>query len=151
MSNCFPQNEAQNFQQEILASFLILSSIAPYIYTISAFSFKIKSLLLILKRRDFSDELTLKFLFSVMLVAQSCSTFCDPTSYSPTSLLCPCDSPGKNTGVDCHSLLQRIFLTQGLNPGLFHCRQILYHLSYREDPKRGEMQIYFGRSFKPSN
>ena len=32
----------------------------------------------------------------------------------------------------CHSLLQRIFLTQGLNSGLLHCRQILYHLSYRE-------------------
>ena len=42
------------------------------------------------------------------------------------------NSPGKNTGVDCHSLLQRIFLTQGLNSGLLHCRQILYHLSYRE-------------------
>ena len=32
-------------------------------------------------------------------------------------LFCSCDSPGKNTGVGCHSLLQRIFLTQGLNPG----------------------------------
>ena len=41
------------------------------------------------------------------------------------------DSPGKNTGVDCHALLQRIFQTQGLNPGLPHCRQILYHLSHK--------------------
>ena len=49
-----------------------------------------------------------------------------------TRLLCPWDSPGKNTGVDCHSLLQRIFLTQGLNLSLLHYRQILYHLSYRE-------------------
>ena len=46
-------------------------------------------------------------------------------------LLCPWDSPGKNTGMDCHSLLQRIFPTQGSNPGPLHCRQILYHLSYR--------------------
>ena len=38
---------------------------------------------------------------------------------------------GKNTGVGCHSLLQEIFLTQGLNPGLPHCRQTLYHLSYQ--------------------
>ena len=38
----------------------------------------------------------------------------------------PWDSPGKNTGVDCHSLLQRIFLTHGRNLGLLHCRQILY-------------------------
>ena len=35
-------------------------------------------------------------------------------------LLCPWDSPGKNTGVDCHSLLQRIFPTQGSNPHLLH-------------------------------
>ena len=34
----------------------------------------------------------------------------------PTSLLCPWDSPGKNTGMGCHALLQRIFLTQGSNP-----------------------------------
>ena len=39
----------------------------------------------------------------------------------PTRLLCPWDSPGKNTGVDCHFLLQEIFLTQGLNLGLPHC------------------------------
>ena len=42
------------------------------------------------------------------------------------------DSPGKNTGVHCHALLQRIVLTQGLNPGLLHCRQILNQLSYKE-------------------
>ena len=41
------------------------------------------------------------------------------------------DSPGKNTGVGCHSLLQGIFPTQGLNPGLLHCQRILYHLSYQ--------------------
>ena len=41
------------------------------------------------------------------------------------------DSPGKNTGVGCHALLQGIFPTQGLNPGLLHCRQILYHLSHQ--------------------
>ena len=46
----------------------------------------------------------------------------------PASLLCPWASPGKNTGVGCHALLQRIFPTQGLNLGLPHCRQILYHL-----------------------
>ena len=47
----------------------------------------------------------------------------------PTSLLCSWDSPGKNTGVGSHSLLQGIFPTQGLNPGLLHYRQILYCLS----------------------
>ena len=44
------------------------------------------------------------------------------------------DSPGKNTGVDCHALLQGIFPTQGLNPGLPHCRQNLHHLSYQGSP-----------------
>ena len=44
-------------------------------------------------------------------------------------LLCPWDSPGKNTGVGCHALLQGIFPTQRLDPSLLHCRQVLYHLS----------------------
>ena len=47
-------------------------------------------------------------------------------------LLHPWDSPGKNTGVDCHFLLQRIFLTQRSNPGLLHCRQMLYPLSHQD-------------------
>ena len=49
-------------------------------------------------------------------------------------ILCPWDSPGKNTGVGCHALLQGIFLIQGSNPGLPHCRQILYQLSYQGSP-----------------
>ena len=40
------------------------------------------------------------------------------------------DSPSRNTGVGCHSLLQGVFPTQGLNPGLLHCRWILYHLNH---------------------
>ena len=59
------------------------------------------------------------------LVAKSCLTL--ETSWTvahqaPLSM----GSPGKNTGVSCHFLLQGIFPTQGLNPGLLHCRQILY-------------------------
>ena len=46
-------------------------------------------------------------------------------------LLCPWDFPGKSTGVDCHFLLQRIFSTQGSNPGLLHCRQTFYCLSHQ--------------------
>ena len=42
----------------------------------------------------------------------------------------PWDFPGKNTGVDCHFLLQEIFPTQGLKPGLPHCRQTLYRLKH---------------------
>ena len=65
--------------------------------------------------------------------AQSHSTLCDP----PVDCSLPGssvhgDSPGKNSGVGCHSLLQGIFPTQGLNPGLPHCRQILYQLIHQE-------------------
>ena len=49
----------------------------------------------------------------------------------PTRLLCLWDSPGKNTGVGSHSLLQAIFPTQGSNPSLLHSRQMLYHLSHQ--------------------
>ena len=55
-----------------------------------------------------------------MLVAQSCPASCDPMGCSPTRLLCPWDSPGQNTVVGSHPLLQGVFPTQGLNPGLLH-------------------------------
>ena len=45
------------------------------------------------------------------------------------------DSPGKNTGVGCHALLQGIFPTQGSNPGLLHWRRILYWLSQQGSPR----------------
>ena len=51
-----------------------------------------------------------------------------------TGLLCPWDSPGKNTGVGSHYLLQGISLIQGLNPSLLHCRWILYHLTHQGSP-----------------
>ena len=59
-----------------------------------------------------------------VLVAQLCLTLCDP-------MVCPWDSLGKDTGVDCHLLLQGIFPIQGWNLGLLHCRQTLYHLNYQ--------------------
>jgi len=46
-------------------------------------------------------------------------------------LLCPWNSPGKNIGMDSYSPLQGVFTTQESNPGLLHCRQILYHLSHQ--------------------
>ena len=64
-----------------------------------------------------------------VLVVQLCMTLCDPIIYA-------CNSPGKNTGVGCHSLLQGIFPIQGSNLSLLHCRQILYHLNYQGSLKR---------------
>ena len=60
------------------------------------------------------------------LVAQSCPTLCNPMDHSPPGSSVHRDSPGKNTGVGCYVLLQEIITTQGLNPGLLHCRWILY-------------------------
>ena len=53
----------------------------------------------------------------------------------PTTLLRPWDFPGKSTGVGCQFLLQRIFLIQGSNPDLLHCRQTLYRLNHQGSPK----------------
>ena len=55
-------------------------------------------------------------------------------SLQPHGLYRPRDSPGQNTGVGSHSLLQRIFPTQRLNPGRPHYRQILYLLSHQGSP-----------------
>ena len=49
----------------------------------------------------------------------------------PHGLYSPWNSPGQNTGVGSLSLLQGIFPTQGSNPGLLHCRRILYQLSHK--------------------
>ena len=60
------------------------------------------------------------------LVAQSCPTLCNPMDRSLPGSSVRRDSPGKNTGVGCYVLLQEIITTQRLNPGLLHCRWILY-------------------------
>ena len=62
-------------------------------------------------------------------VAQLCLTLRTHGPYSPWN------SPGQNTGVGSLSLLQGIFPTQGLDPGLPHCRRILYHLSHKGSPQ----------------
>ena len=65
------------------------------------------------------------------LVAQLCLTLCDTMDCSPPGSSVHEDSPGKNTGVGCHALLQGILLTQESNQGLLHCRWILCQLSYQ--------------------
>ena len=67
-------------------------------------------------------------------VTQSCLLLCNPMDYSLPSSSVHVDSPGKTPGVGCHALFQGIFPTQGSNPGLSHCRQILYHLSHQGSP-----------------
>ena len=62
--------------------------------------------------------------------SESCSVM--SVSLQPHGLYSPWNSPGWNTGVGSLSLLQGIFPNQGSNPGLLHCRRILYQLSQRE-------------------
>ena len=68
-------------------------------------------------------------------VKQSESLSVLSNSLQPHELYSPLNSPGQNTGVGSLSLLQGIFRTQGLSPGLPHCRQILYQLSYKGSPR----------------
>ena len=56
-------------------------------------------------------------------------------SLRPHGLYSPWNFLDQNTGVGSPSLLQGIFPTQGLNPGLPHCRQILYQLSHQGSPR----------------
>ena len=73
--------------------------------------------------------------------------FATPRIVACTKLLRPWDFQGKSTGVGCHFLLQGIFPTQGLNPGLSHCRQTLYHLSHQESPVFQHVSLNTGKSF----
>ena len=78
----------------------------------------------------------------VCLVAQACPTLCDPVDCNLPDFPVHGDSPGKNTGVRCHALIQGIFPTQGSNPGLPHCRWIHYQLSHQGSPRTLEWVAY---------
>ena len=69
-------------------------------------------------------------------VAQSRPTLCGPVD-------CPWNPPGQNPGVGSLSLLQGIFPAQGSNPGLLHCRRVLYQLSRQGSPITGEVQLLY--------
>ena len=85
------------------------------------------------------------------LVAQSCPILCDPMDGSPPGSSVHADFPGTNTGVGCYTLLQGIFPTQGSNPSLLHCRQILYHLNHQGSPRILQWVAYlFSRGIFPT-
>ena len=65
------------------------------------------------------------------LVAQLCPTLCNLMDCCQPASSVHGDSPGKNTGVGCHALLQEIFPTQESNTDLLHHRRILYQLNYQ--------------------
>ena len=65
-----------------------------------------------------------------------------PSCLRPHGLYSPWNSPGQNTRVGSLSFLQGIFPTQGTNPGLPHCRQVLYQLSHKGSPRILEWVTY---------
>ena len=83
--------------------------------------------------------------------SESCSVMSD--SLQPHGLYSPWNSLGQNTGLGSLSLLQGIFPTQGLNPGLPCCRQILYQLSHKRSARILEWVAYpfSSRSYWPRN
>ena len=83
-------------------------------------------------------------LFSHQWVYECCSAVSN--SLRPCGLYSPWNSPGHNTGVGGRSLLQGIFPTQGLNPDLPHCKQILYQLSHQRRPRILEWVAYSSSS-----
>ena len=91
------------------------------------------------------------FQSGLLWVSESRSVVSD--SLWPQGLYSPWNSPGPNIGVGSHSLLQGIFPTQGSNPGLLHCRRILYHLSHKGSPRILEWAAYpfSSESFRPRN
>ena len=68
-------------------------------------------------------------------VAQSCPTLCNPVDCTPPGSSVHGVLQARILEWETHSLLQGIFLTQGLNRGLLHCRPILYRLSHQGIPK----------------
>ena len=95
-----------------------------------------------------------RLVHEIGIVIPSCPTLCDPMYCSSPGSSVHGDSPGKNTGVGCH------FLLQGSNLGLLHWRQILYHLSHRGSPRptiiyikslsaeRPQLPIWLGSVFR---
>ena len=73
-------------------------------------------------------------MFCVCVCLGSPVQLCNPMGCSLPGSSVHGDSPGRDTAVGSHALLQRTFPTQGSNPGLPHCRRILYHLNHQGNP-----------------
>ena len=85
------------------------------------------------KQLAHESSANLWFIFDLLRLLHSlCLTLCDLMDCIPPGSSVHGDSPGKNTAVGCHALLQGIFTP----PGLPHCRGILYHLSHQGSPHR---------------
>ena len=97
-------------------------------------------------RRQFlallSQSLIINISLYLYIYGESASHSVMSDSLWPHGLYSSWNSPVQNTGVGSLPLLQGIFPTQGLNPGLSHCRWILYHLSHQGSPRILEWMAY---------
>ena len=110
-----------------------LFSFSDLSWDIQSINIKILDSILIFK--NVSDFSHLKML---IFVWKWKSLSCVWLFVTPCGLYSPWNSPGQNTGL----VLQGIFPTQVSNPGLLHCRWILYHLSHKESPRILEWVAY---------
>ena len=107
-----------------------------------------KHTILLIRRlniRKISRLYKLQFVIPVKLSSVLCLVVSDslrPHGLQPAGSSVHGDSSGKNTGVGCHALLQGIFPTHGLNPGLLHCRQTLSRPSHQGSPRILEWVAY---------
>ena len=133
-SLCCPLRAARELQERISHQFLRQSSlpISTHLSTGDPGEGQARlggaGLAGVMVRRDVSYDSSLfprSDLQRSCLATQSCPTLLRPHGLWPAGVLCPWNSPGKNTGVGCHFLLQGVFPTQGSNPHVLHCRQIL--------------------------
>ena len=122
--NCFCLNYVL-FKKDVISN-AILISLCPLTHS----NKKEVSIYYFLPFSFFEREKIFEIVFLSIcgLVAKLCPILVTPWTVA-CRLLCPWDFPGKNTGVGCHALLQGIFPTQGSNPCLLHCRQVIYQLS----------------------
>ena len=94
------------------------------------------------KQREWDRNVVWKLHCVLCFATQSCPTLWDRMDCSLPASSVHGDSPGKTITVGCHALLQGIFPTQGLNPGLSHCRQILYCLSHQGSPVKRKHTLF---------
>ena len=102
----------------------------------------VKSLELHILTFVMKSHTNIHILIWLCLVIQWCLTLCNPINCSSWGSWVHGDSPGKNTGVGCHTFLQGIFPTQGSNPSLLHCMWILYCLRRQGSPRILEWVAY---------
>ena len=127
---------------------LVVGSLLSYFWTLAALNTVLPQTAEIPNKQCLNDRInnnefihsTLQLNWVSEWVSGSRSVVSD--SLRPHGLYSPWNSPGQNTGVGSLSLLQGIFPTQGWNPGIPHCRRILYQLSHKGSPRILEWVAY---------